>query len=188
MILLLLACASSDPVIPDTDAHQETGQEDTGEPDPVKELDPADFPAATDSCREPELFWVKDVVDGDTIRVEGKWGGETVRLIGINAPEMDWETQNHSCWAPEATEALQSLLFEQWVWLLFDEECEDDFGRTLAYAHRGSTIEDFVQRKLLRDGHAQAYKVQPNSHFHAIFSADESYASKEKNGQWDACH
>ena len=188
-LFFLLACsASQDPDTADTASPADTETKDTGTRDPVKDLDPSSFPNADDACREPELFWVKDVLDGDTIRVEGKWGGETVRLIGINAPEMDWDTQAHDCWGQEALNALQTTVLNQWVWLLFDENCEDDFGRTLAYVHRGSKLEDFIQRALIRNGHVEAYKVKPNDHFETLFNADETFARNENNGLWGKCN
>ena len=122
------------------------------------------------------------------MRAEGKWGGETVRLIGIDASEMDWDKQNHDCWAEEARTALEDLLLDEWVWLLFDKECQDPFDRTLAYAHRGPEIEDFVQRYLLRSGQVEAYRVQPNIAFETLFSADESFAIREEMGRWNACN
>ncbi len=153
----------------------------------MRDLDPSELPRADSPCRQPEVVWVKDVIDGDTLKIEGKWGGESVRMTGINAPEMDWNQQNHDCWAEEARAALEEAVLEKWVWLSFDQECEDNFDRTLAYVHRGVDIEGFVQRSLLREGHVQAYKVNPNNHFASLFSADESYAEREELGQWKSC-
>ena len=66
-------------------------------------------------------------------------------------------------------------------------QCEDDYDRSLAYVHRGVSIEDFTQRALLRNGHAEAYRVNPNTHFHSLFQADESYAKREELGLWGDC-
>ena len=185
--LLLLACSTPSSSL-DTYTPEETDVRDTGTRDPIRDLDPSAFPSAQEACREAEVFRVKEVLDGDTLRVEGKWGGETVRLIGINAAEMDWNGGSHDCWAEEARTALEDLLLNEWVWLLFDKECEDPFDRTLAYAHRGPAIEDFVQRYLLRNGHAESFRVQPNVWFETLFSADESYAKREEVGLWNACN
>jgi micrococcal nuclease len=185
MLLFFLACGGA---VPNQDQPQDTHSPvDTGERDPLRDLNPDSLPQTSSPCREAEVVWVKSVVDGDTIKVEGKWGGETVRLIGIDTPEMDWDGNHHECWAEEALAALHELVFEKWVWLSFDQECEDDYERTLAYVHRGTGIEDFTQRALLRNGHAEAFKVNPNSHFHSLFSADESYASGEEIGLWKDC-
>ena len=185
--LLILAC-STPPAPEDTSPPVDTEVRDTGTRDPIRDLDPSTFPKVEDPCREAEVFRVKEVLDGDTLRVEGKWGGETVRLIGINASEMDWTNNNHDCWAEEARRALEDLLLNEWVWLLFDTECEDPFDRTLAYAHRGPDIEDFVQRHLLRSGHVESFRVQPNVAFETLFSADESFAKREEVGLWNACY
>ena len=187
MLLLLIACStssSSDGRADDTNASEPI---DSGIRDPVRDLDPASLPTTTSPCRAPEVVFVKDVIDGDTIKVEGKWGGETIRLIGIDTAEMDWNGNNHECWAAEALEALEALILEKWVWISFDVECEDDYDRSLAYVHRGVSIEDFTQRALLRNGHAEAYRVNPNTHFHSLFQADESYAKREELGLWGDC-
>ena len=188
MVLLLALACSAPTESPDTSAPEDTELRDTGVRDPIRDLDPSQFPSAPSPCREAEAFRVKEVLDGDTLRVEGKWGGETVRLIGIDASEMDWNSNNHDCWAEEARSALEDLLLDEWIWLLFDEECEDPFDRTLAYAHRGYEVEDFVQRSLLRSGQVQASRVAPNVAFETLFSADESFASREENGLWGACN
>jgi micrococcal nuclease len=186
MLFFLLACSGS---IAPTDNPQDTHEtaRDTGERDPIRDLDARSLPQTDSPCRTPEVVFVKDVLDGDTLKVEGKWGGETVRLIGINTPEMNYDTQSPECWAQEALSALETQVKDKWVWLSFDKECEDHFERTLAYVHRGTEIEDFSQRALLRGGHAQAYKVNPNKHFHSLFSADENYAKNQNNGQWGGC-
>ena len=50
------------------------------------------------------LWTTSEVIDGDTIRVLGPDGEQTVRLIGINAPERG------ECFYDEATSALQFSL------------------------------------------------------------------------------
>jgi endonuclease YncB( thermonuclease family) len=187
MFLFLLACGGSPSP---TDAIQDTETEtpkDTGERDPIRDLDPSVLPSSPDPCRAPEVVLVKEIIDGDTLKVEGKWGGETVRLIGIDTPEMNYDNNAPECWAPEALAALEELLLDKWAWLAFDTECEDHFDRTLAYVHRGTEITDFIQRSLLRDGHAEAFKVNPNNNFHPLFEADESYADGKDLGMWGNC-
>jgi micrococcal nuclease len=187
MLLFLLACSGSPAA---TDSAQDTQDtvRDTGERDPIRDLDASTLPQTDSPCRDAEVVLVKEILDGDTLKVEGKWGGETVRLIGIDTPEMNYDTQSPECWAQEALVALEEQVVDKWVWLSFDEECEDHFERTLAYAHRGIEMEDFIQRTLLRNGHAEAFKVNPNKHFHSLFSADENYAKNQDLGQWSACH
>ena len=55
------------------------------------------------------------------------------------------------------------------VWLTFDAECEDHFGRTLAYVHTSVEVNGFIQRLMLRDGWASAYSVDTNVSFRTLF-------------------
>ena len=185
MLLFLLACTPSTP----TDKIPQDTQEsvDTGQRDPIRDLDPSLLPTTDNPCREPEVVFAKEITDGDTIKVEGKWGGERIRLTGINAPEMNWNTNDPDCWASESMDSLRDMVLDKWVWLTFDKECEDDFERTLAYVHRGTEIEQFVQRSLLRNGHAEAFRVNPNTHFASVFEADERDAFEKQRGLWGAC-
>ena len=187
-IALLAACGKSSGDQSPIDSIFDTDDTvDTGQRDPIRDLDPDSLPSTTSPCRDPELVYVKEVYDGDTIKVEGKWGGESVRLIGIDTAEMDWQSNQHECWAKEAMDALSNQTLSKWVWLSFDKDCEDDFDRSLAYVHRGTAIEDFVQRALLRSGHAESYHINPNTHHKSLFEADESFAKREDLGRWGAC-
>lgn len=192
LILCLVAACSSSSEHSNTNDTADTVDDsstprDTGERDPVRDLDPDKLPSTATPCRSPELMYVKEVFDGDTIKVEGKWGGESVRLIGIDTSEMDWQSNQHECWAKEAMDAISEKILQKWVWLTFDATCEDDFDRTLAYVHRDTDIEGFIQRSLLRAGHAESYHINPNTHHKALFEADESFAKREDLGRWGAC-
>ena len=57
--------------------------------DPTADVDGGSLGAGPNPCREPVLGRVQSVTDGDTIKVETGRGVERVRLIGIDAPEVD---------------------------------------------------------------------------------------------------
>lgn len=72
----------------------------------------------------PEKAVVTEVIDGDTIDIDN---GQTVRLVGIDAPnrgEERWE---------EAKEYLEDLIEGETVSLEYDAYQIDKFGRLLAY-------------------------------------------------------
>lgn len=74
------------------------------------------------------------VIDGDTIVVNYYGEDIKVRMIGINTPESVSENEEENCAEGEAAAAYtKSLLEGKTVWLEFDEEKEDVYGRTLAY-------------------------------------------------------
>ncbi|GIS91411.1 MAG: hypothetical protein CM1200mP20_14520 [Pseudomonadota bacterium] len=73
---------------------------------------------------------VRHVVDGDTLVLDN---GETVRLAGINAPELGQKGQPDQPLAAEATRALRELVGAGTVVVEEAMEREDRHGRTLAY-------------------------------------------------------
>src|SRR5689334_14898772 len=76
----------------------------------------------------PDGPWtVTEVVDGDTIHVATDGITDTVRLVGINAPE------HGECWSDEATDALRGFLGSGPVGLERDVTDRDQYGRLLRY-------------------------------------------------------
>jgi len=80
-------------------------------------------------------FDLLDVIDGDTIRVHVGGAAESVRLIGIDTPEMTHPQFGLQPGAAEARRYLQAVLGEGPVWLEFDVAPRDRYGRLLAYVY-----------------------------------------------------
>lgn len=104
---------------------------------------------------------VSRVVDGDTF-VTGD--GERVRLLGIDAPEMNDGRAEVRDLARAARSRLTALVEGRAVHLLVGTPPRDRYGRLLAYAHGApSTAEppaalgSDVGAELLSSGHAQLY-------------------------------
>lgn len=74
-------------------------------------------------------YLVVHVVDGDTVDLGN---GETVRLVGIDTPEMG------QCGYERATEALTNLVGGRLVTLGESDEDRDRYGRLLRYVDRGA--------------------------------------------------
>ena len=88
---------------------------------------------------------VKTVVDGDTIKL---MDGKVVRLLGINAPEVDEE-----CYQ-ESREELKSLLKGKSIRLESDSTERDTYGRLLRYIF----VDDmFVNAEMVRLGYAKVF-------------------------------
>lgn len=124
------------------------------------------------------------VVDGDTIDVVITDQVETVRIIGINAPE------NHECFAQDATDALAELLRSDQVWLLADRSDRDQYGRLLRYVWTNAAGEGpSVGEQLVAGGYAIARRYPPDTG-HADRHDEAQRAAQELAlGLWapDAC-
>jgi len=180
---LLLACLQTVDVSGDDSAPVDTEQ-DLVDSDAAERIDPSDLPSVSAPCREPVLVRVQDVIDGDTAWVDPGGTSEKVRFIGIDAPEM---SDGGECFSGEATQQVREALEGHLAWLTFDAECEDHYGRTLAYLHTAPTTEGFVQRSLLRGGWVSVFEVPPNSGFAETFVQDEAHARGLDAGLWGAC-
>ena len=103
------------------------------------------------------------MTDGDTVKISPEIDGvNTVRLIGVDAPETNPERRVQSL-APEATAFAQENLSGEEVSLEFDVERKDDYGRLLAYMYLpdGSMFNE----ALLREGYAQVASFPPNTRY-----------------------
>lgn len=80
---------------------------------------------------KPQWVAVRQVVDGDTLRLVD---GRSVRLIGINAPEMGRKGRTSEPYAEAARRRLQALVKanDDRVGLVPGVEGKDKYGRTLA--------------------------------------------------------
>ena len=188
MLWMVLGCLSKS-----VDSGISLPEDDVVEHDDLSWVDPQELPLLNGACRTPVRLRVNRVVDGDTIH--GKLitdQGELdpnlskIRLIGVDAPEMGYNGEPDDCYAAEATEYANTL-WGTWVWLTFDGQCTDDFGRTLAYVHLGTGEQDFFQRQLLRGGYAKAFAWEDTSGFSELFAADEATAMSSGAGGWTAC-
>ena len=178
-MLSLLACVGT---APDSATDSTV---DSGDRDPIRDIDPSTIPAGPSPCREAILVRVTEVVDGDTAYVawaDQTWKTEKVRFIGIDTPE----TYDDSCWADEAKDAARQKLDDELVWMTFDATCEDTYDRTLAYLWK--TAEDFVNLEIVREGHAWAFPYEPNTTFEGDFQSAEVQAHDEGIGMWADCY
>lgn len=73
---------------------------------------------------------VTKVIDGDTIEIAS---GERVRFIGVDAPEMGFQSGEYEEGATAATEFVRELIEGRIVWLESDGNNEDRFGRLRRY-------------------------------------------------------
>ena len=111
------------------------------------------------------------VVDGDTIIVSYKEWLLRVRLIGINAPEsVHKDEEKNTEDGVAASKFLKEFLNNtSSLWLEFDQDPEDDYGRTLAYvwlSEKGTMIEEeLLNGVILKNGYAEIMTIEPNQKY-----------------------
>ena len=132
------------------------------------------FNAQSDS----EEVYIERVIDGDTVKTAA---GKSIRLLGIDTPELDWENNKHEFYAKRAREFSIKNLLDKNVTLKFDQEKEDEYGRTLAYIYKNG--ENF-NLKLLKKGYATLMIVEPNDRYEDEFKKAAEEARREKRGLW----
>lgn len=155
----------------------------------VMSVDPATLPVISTACRAPVLVRITNVRDGDTFDVIGVsdtsfMGG--VRLIGVDAPEIEHPPAPADCFGNEA-QIFSQQLDERLAWLTFDGDCFDPFDRWLAYLYVGGGEGDLWQRQLLRRGFARTLTIAPNDGNVGLFTDDEMSAVSGDRGLWSAC-
>jgi len=183
-LLVLIALATSrcgGGSVPPAREPELAGESGAPEPDPGTEEGPAPEGAAGEVRR---LFPVLRVTDGDTIHVRRR-GDETIRLIGIDTPEVDWYGGEAECYGEEAGLFLRRLLDGTRVGLELDRDREDPYERTLAYVY----LEDgrMVNVLLVRQGYAIVTIYEPNDRHEARLRAAEADARAAGRGLWSAC-
>ncbi len=142
----------------------------------------------------PDVYYpVTYVVDGDTFKVdvggsiEHKSSIITIRVLGINTPEIVDPRKPVECFGPEASVAAKDLLNGRKVKLLFnpDRELKDKYGRYLAYVYRDDGL--FYNERMIKEGFAREYTYGSAYSMQKEFRAAESLAQKSKLGLWSAC-
>lgn len=122
---------------------------------------------------------VKAVLDGDTVQLAN---GDSVRLIGVNAPEVAKRGQPGEPGGLQAQRFLRELLAGKRVRLLPEEDRRDKYGRQLAHLF----LEDGtnVNALLLREGHAFAVALPPNVSRADEYFRVEAEARAAQRGLW----
>ena len=130
---------------------------------------------------------VTRVIDGDTVVVDFSdlprfcKPRETVRLIGVDAPELARGGRAAEPGALESRSAAERLLAGEPVLLAFDRELRDRYGRILAYLY--SPAGACLNRRLVETGATRALLKYPFA-FSASFAEAERKAREAGLGLW----
>jgi micrococcal nuclease len=122
---------------------------------------------------------VHQVHDGDTITLRLNGKKYRTRLIGIDAPEIKQRP-----WGRRAKEHLiQIMKRTKWtVYVETDEEQIDKYGRLLAYIFTKKHV--LINEKMINDGYAVIFPIEPNTKYSERFSKAETRAREAKKGIW----
>ncbi len=133
-------------------------------------------PAADADSLRVKVHWVDD---GDTIVVAG---GERVRYLGINTPEVAHKDEPGEPFGDEAKAFNKKLVQGRWINLELAEQQRDHYGRLLAYVFLADGT--FVNGELVRQGYAHLLRKQPKLRHWERLLALQRQALKEKKGMW----
>lgn len=142
--------------------------------------------AAAPELASPETAEVVAVVDGDTIDVQTAEGEARVRLIGLDAPEIDRDGGEDDCYAQEARTALDELIYGQEVELRADpsQDDTDRYGRLLRHVYIDGRSAALT---LIEAGDAHEYTYEVPYVGQAEHRAAEADAQEAARGLWGSC-
>ncbi|WP_253480770.1 thermonuclease family protein [Pseudomonas fluorescens] len=124
---------------------------------------------------------VQRVIDGDTLRLGD---GRSVRMIGLNTPELGKQGRSDEPFAVAARQRLQALVEASGgrVGLRPGKQAQDHYGRTLAHIYSASGAN--LEAQMLADGLGFQVAVAPNVDLVACQQAAERSARQAGRGLW----
>jgi micrococcal nuclease len=148
--------------------------------------------AALASCAAADLSRmlraeVAGHVDGDTVRVRipnppaGLSAVETIRLIGVDTPETVHPSRPVEAFGKEASDFTRTRLLGETVYLAFDWDLRDRYGRLLAYIYTAAGR--CFNAELVSEGYGHAY-TRFAFQFLEEFRALEQDARRTRRGLW----
>jgi micrococcal nuclease len=164
---------------------------------------------AGDSGLPADVILAAAVLDGDTLRLSASGNlsapdglrltGTSVRLLGVDAPEIAHAPEPADCWGDEAHARARELVQGRPVTLDFDLAAEagctppiaaadavrcnvrDDFGRLLAYVRMPDGA--VLNEQLIREGHALSFRRYAHR-MRDYYNQLEEQARNEGLGVW----
>ena len=119
------------------------------------------------------------IYDGDTIGAVVNGRFEKIRLLGIDAPEMDQRP-----WGKKAKECLRSIISnaDSKISLEYDIQRRDKYGRILAYIWQQN--KKMINEEMMKKGCAVLFTFPPNVRYAELFRAAQKKAQEDKAGIW----
>lgn len=122
---------------------------------------------------------IETVYDGDTITTTS---GQKIRLLGINAPEIESRYRSEEAGGIESAKWLKSKLEGQSVYLEYDHLRQDKYNRTLA--HIFTLDGEHINLSLIKNGLAFVTLISPNLRYEQALISAQTLAEREQIGLW----
>lgn len=130
------------------------------------------------------------VIDGDTVQVVVSGQTKTVRMIGVDTPEVVDPRKPVQCFGKEASKQSHALLDNQVVSLQSDptQDDTDKYGRLLRYVYLSDGT--LVNLKLIQTGYAHEYTYDIPYQKQDQFKQAQQQAEQQQLGLWspDTCN
>ncbi|MDR2071135.1 MAG: thermonuclease family protein [Treponema sp.] len=132
--------------------------------------------------------YVTRVIDGDTIDVaiedppEELETSERIRFLGVDTPETVHPNKEVEQFGKEASGYTKTALTRKTVYLAFDRDLRDQYGRVLAYVYTEDNV--CFNAELIKQGYARAYTSFPFQ-FKDEFVKLEETAQATNTGLWE---
>jgi micrococcal nuclease len=127
----------------------------------------------------PQAALVVQIVDGDTLMLAG---GAKVRVLGIDAPELERDGRPADFLAHKAKATLGDLTLNKTIALEYDRLRYDHYGRLLAYLWLPDHT--LVNAELVRQGLARVYFITPNLRYQKVLLTAQQEAIGAQRGVW----
>ncbi|MDP2638396.1 MAG: thermonuclease family protein [Candidatus Levybacteria bacterium] len=141
-------------------------------------------PSVTQPIVKEGFFKVTKVIDGDTIKALVNDKEETVRLIGVDTPEVVDPRKPVQCFGKEASNKAKEILENKTIRLESDstQGDKDKYGRLLRYVF----LEDGANfnKLMIREGFAYEYTYNIPYNYQSEFKNAEKEARETKKGLW----
>ncbi len=121
---------------------------------------------------------VVQVFDGDTVRLAD---GRKVRLVGVDAPEIDSPYGKAEPFGEQSKAYLTEMVLDRDVRLVIPpDDPVDRYGRTLGYLYLDGVL---VNGRIIRDGYARCYRAFWFE-YRDLFYDFEREARRYRRGIW----
>jgi len=119
---------------------------------------------------------VKRVISGQTIEVVNNDKTILVRLIGIDAPDLQQQPFGQA-----AKGLLTQIIADKEVIIEFDEQKQDEFGRKLAYVWSNLLVNEY----LVKQGVVIVSVKSPNHKYDTRLVRAQEWARLQEQGIWN---